>query len=62
LGAAAQATERLPLMTFVTCPTLRYHPAVVAQKAVTVGVLSGGLVHAGYRRGGNLNEHVTGGA
>ena len=26
LGAAAQATERLPLMTFVTCPTFRYHP------------------------------------
>ena len=42
LGAAAQATHRLPLMTMVTCPTFRYHPAVVAQKAATVGVLSGG--------------------
>jgi G6PDH family F420-dependent oxidoreductase len=42
LGAAAQATHRLPLMTIVTCPSFRYHPAVVAQKAATMGVLSGG--------------------
>ena len=35
LGAAAQATERLPLMTYVTCPIMRCHPAVVAQKAAT---------------------------
>ena len=33
LGAAAQATEQIPLMTYVTCPTVRYHPVVVAQKA-----------------------------
>jgi G6PDH family F420-dependent oxidoreductase len=42
LGAAAQATRRIPLMTMVTCPSFRYHPAVVAQKAATIGVLSGG--------------------
>lgn len=35
-GAAAQATSRIPLMTYVTCPTVRYHPAVVAQKAATL--------------------------
>jgi G6PDH family F420-dependent oxidoreductase len=35
LGAAAQATDRIPLMTYVTCPIGRYHPAVVAQKAAT---------------------------
>ena len=35
LGAAAQATSRIPLMTYVTCPTFRYHPAVVAQQAAT---------------------------
>jgi alkanesulfonate monooxygenase SsuD/methylene tetrahydromethanopterin reductase-like flavin-dependent oxidoreductase (luciferase family) len=40
LGAAAQVTSRIPMMTFVTCPSLRYHPAVVAQKAATIGVLS----------------------
>ena len=36
LGAAAQASSRIGLMTFVTCPTMRYHPAVVAQKAATM--------------------------
>lgn len=40
LGAAAQATERIGLMTYVTCPIKRYHPAVVAQKAATVALLS----------------------
>lgn len=60
LGAAAQATERLPLMTFVTCPTFRYHPAVVAQQAATVGVLSGGRFTLGLGAGENLNEHITG--
>src|SRR5215211_8345636 len=43
LGAAAQATDRIPLMTYVTCPILRYHPPVVAQKAVTMQILSGAL-------------------
>jgi G6PDH family F420-dependent oxidoreductase len=61
LGAAAQATERLPLMTMVTCPSFRYHPAVVAQKAATVGVLSGGRFTLGLGAGENLNEHVVGG-
>ena len=61
LGAAAQPTERLPLMTFVTCPTFRYHPAVVAQQAATVGVLSGGRFTLGLGAGENLNEHITGG-
>jgi G6PDH family F420-dependent oxidoreductase len=62
LGAAAQATQRLPLMTFVTCPTFRYHPAVVAQKAATMAVLSGGRFTLGLGAGENLNEHVVGGA
>jgi G6PDH family F420-dependent oxidoreductase len=37
LGAAAYATERIGLMTYVTCPTIRYHPAIVAQKAASAG-------------------------
>jgi G6PDH family F420-dependent oxidoreductase len=60
LGAAAQATEQIPLMTYVTCPTLRYHPAVVAQKAATVQILSGGRFRLGLGAGENLNEHVVG--
>ncbi|MCK7624832.1 LLM class F420-dependent oxidoreductase [Streptomyces sp. RS10V-4] len=61
LGAAAQATERIPLMTYVTCPTTRYHPAVVAQKAATLQLLSGGRFRLGLGSGENLNEHVVGG-
>jgi G6PDH family F420-dependent oxidoreductase len=60
LGAAAQATDRIGLMTFVTCPTMRYHPAVVAQKAATVSLLSDGRFTLGIGAGENLNEHVTG--
>ncbi|MFF7213035.1 LLM class F420-dependent oxidoreductase [Streptomyces sp. NPDC008238] len=61
LGAAAQATSRIPLMTYVTCPTVRYHPAVVAQKAATVQLLSDGRFRLGLGSGENLNEHVVGG-
>ncbi|WP_336115763.1 LLM class F420-dependent oxidoreductase [Streptomyces sp. PTD9-10] len=61
LGAAAQASSRIPLMTYVTCPTMRYHPAVVAQKAATMQLLSGGRFRLGLGSGENLNEHVVGG-
>ncbi|HYH33652.1 MAG TPA: TIGR03557 family F420-dependent LLM class oxidoreductase [Nocardioides sp.] len=60
LGAVAQATQRVDLMTYVTCPILRYHPAVVAQKAATVGLLSEGRFTLGLGTGENLNEHVVG--
>ena len=36
LGAVAQVTARVELATLVTCPIIRYHPAVVAQKAATL--------------------------
>jgi G6PDH family F420-dependent oxidoreductase len=60
LGAVTQVTERVELMTYVTCPTRRYHPAVVAQKAATMQLLSGGRFTLGLGAGENLNEHVTG--
>ncbi|MEV8565301.1 LLM class F420-dependent oxidoreductase [Streptomyces sp. NPDC051322] len=60
LGAAAQATTRIPLMTYVTCPTTRYHPAIVAQKAATMQLLSEGRFRLGLGSGENLNEHVVG--
>ncbi|MFF0296002.1 TIGR03557 family F420-dependent LLM class oxidoreductase [Kitasatospora sp. NPDC004615] len=60
LGAAARATDALPLMTYVTCPTFRYHPVVVAQQAATVQLLSGGRFRLGLGSGENLNEHVMG--
>src|SRR5919112_6514136 len=61
LGAAAQATSRIPLMTYVTCPTFRYHPAVVAQKAATLQILSDNRFTLGLGSGENLNEHIVGG-
>ena len=60
LGAVAQATERVELMTYVTCPILRYHPAVVAQQAATLDLLADGRFTLGLGSGENLNEHVVG--
>ncbi len=60
LGAVSQVTQHVGLMSYVTCPTLRYHPAVVAQKAATVGLLSQGRFTLGLGAGENLNEHVVG--
>ena len=60
LGAIAHATERVELMTYVTCPTIRYHPAVVAQKAATLQILADGRFTLGLGAGENLNEHITG--
>ena len=60
LGAVAHATERVGLITYVTCPTMRYHPAVVAQKAATLQILADGRFTLGLGSGENLNEHVVG--
>ena len=60
LGAVAHATERVGLATYVTCPTMRYHPAVVAQKAATLQILADGRFTLGLGSGENLNEHVVG--
>jgi len=60
LGAVADRTEAMGLMTAVTCPTIRYHPAVVAQAAATVAVMSDGRFSLGVGSGENLNEHVVG--
>ena len=51
LGAVAHATERVGLMTYVTCPTIRYHPAIVAQKAATVQLLADGRFTLGLGSG-----------
>ena len=60
LGAVAHVTERVQLLTYVTCPILRYHPVVVAQQAATVDLLSDGRFTLGLGAGENLNEHVVG--
>jgi G6PDH family F420-dependent oxidoreductase len=60
LGAVAHATSRVELATYVTCPTIRYHPAVIAQKSATMQLLSDGRFILGLGAGENLNEHVVG--
>jgi G6PDH family F420-dependent oxidoreductase len=60
LGAVATVTERVGLMTYVTCPTMRYHPAIVAQQAATVALLADGRFTLGLGAGESLNEHVIG--
>ena len=60
LGAVANATSSVELMTYVTCPTMRYHPAVVAQKSATLRLLADGRFTLGVGSGENLNEHVVG--
>ena len=60
LGAVAHATDRVKLFTYVTCPIMRYHPAVVAQQAATLQILADGRFTLGLGAGENLNEHVVG--
>ena len=60
LGAIAAKTERLELATGVTCPTMRYHPAIIAQAAATMALISDGRFTLGVGSGENLNEHIIG--
>jgi G6PDH family F420-dependent oxidoreductase len=49
----------LPVTTAVTCPTVRTHPAVIAQAAATASLLTGGRFTLGVGSGEALNEHIT---
>ncbi|MDT0321650.1 TIGR03557 family F420-dependent LLM class oxidoreductase [Streptomyces millisiae] len=60
LGSIAARTERIGLATGVTCPTIRYHPAIIAQAAATLALLSDGRFTLGIGSGERLNEHVVG--
>jgi G6PDH family F420-dependent oxidoreductase len=60
LGAMAARTERIGLATGVTCPMVRYHPAIIAQAAATTALLSDGRFVLGIGSGERLNEHVVG--
>jgi len=61
IGAIAQATERIKIGTGVTCPTMRTHPAIIAQAAATAATLLPGRFIFGVGAGENLNEHILGG-
>ena len=60
IGAIANATQRLELGTGVTCPTIRIHPAIIAQAAATAAQLMPGRFFLGVGSGENLNEHILG--
>lgn len=60
IGAISEATSRLRLTTAVTCPTIRMHPAIVAQAAATSAMLLDGRFALGLGSGEALNEHILG--
>ena len=60
IGGIAAATQRMTIGTGVTCPTIRIHPAIVAQAAATSQAMMEGRFFLGVGTGEELNEHVTG--
>ena len=60
MGALGLRTS-LRFGTAVTCPGFRYHPAVIAHAAATLGAMYPGRFFLGLGAGEALNEHVIGG-
>lgn len=60
IGALSQVCG-LPVTTAVTCPTVRIHPAIVAQATATSAQMLGGRFVLGVGTGEALNEHIMGG-
>lgn len=60
IGGIAQITKHLCLGTGVTCPTIRIHPAIIAQAAATAASMMPGRFFLGVGTGENLNEHILG--
>ena len=60
IGAIAQATSAMKVTTAVTCPTIRIHPAIIAQAAATSAVMLDGNFCLGLGSGEALNEHIVG--
>src|ERR671916_1534914 len=60
IGGIATATENLRLGTGVTCPTIRIHPAIIAQAAATSAAMMPGRFFLGVGSGEALNEHIVG--
>jgi G6PDH family F420-dependent oxidoreductase len=59
IGAISRISD-LPVVTAVTCPTVRIHPAVIAQAAATSAALTGDQFALGVGSGEALNEHILG--
>lgn len=59
LGALGQQTQRVWMGPTVTCPTLRYNPAVVAEAFATLSMLYPGRIFLGLGSGEALNEQAA---
>src|SRR5688500_4723952 len=59
IAALGQRTERIAMGTGVTCPTYRYHPAIVAQSFASLGVLYPGRIFLGVGSGEAVNEQAA---
>ena len=60
IGALAEATTRVPVTTAVTCPTMRIHPAVLAQATATAAAMLPGRFSFGVGSGEALHEQILG--
>jgi TAT-translocated FGD2 family F420-dependent dehydrogenase len=59
MGALGARTQSAWIGTTVTCPTLRYHPAIVAEAFATLSQLYPGRVFLGVGSGEALNEQAA---
>lgn len=60
LGAAVASTNRVTIGTSVLTPTMRYHPALIAQAFATLGCLAPGRIILGVGTGESMNETPLG--
>ena len=60
LGGVAAVTEDVEVGVGVACPTMRIHPAILAQAAATTANMFDGRFVFGVGSGELLNEHVLG--
>jgi G6PDH family F420-dependent oxidoreductase len=60
IGGIAAVTDRVHVTTAVTCPTIRIHPAIIAQAAATAATMLPGRFTLGVGSGEALNEHILG--
>ncbi len=60
LGAVAAKTRNLDIATGLTCPIIRYHPAIIAQAAATLATMTDRQFVLAVGAGEKPNEHITG--
>lgn len=60
LGGIAATTDEIDIGVGVTCPTIRIHPAIIAQAVATTADMFDGRFFFGVGTGENLNEHILG--